>query len=160
MWCGTGIRDKDFAIMLLVWCFWNKYFIVDYVFSDIICRFLSRFLIIMEILFFAIIPFSIITFLLFIFVLVVLWFLFPDYFLTVFLEMYRFVVVITFLYVCTFFMLEVFSFVPIFHGSCAGNFVLGFYVKEFFIFSWGFCLWSFVHSVKCFWKFVTNPLNS
>ena len=28
--------------MLLVWCFYNKYFVLDYVFCDIVCRFFFR----------------------------------------------------------------------------------------------------------------------
>ena len=102
-------------------------------FSDAFCFFL-----LVAILFFVIIHFSMIIFLLVIFVIVVLYFLFPGYFPKLFLDMSRFVAVIIFFYVCTFFMPAVFSFVPIFPASREGTFVLGFYVKGSFILSCGF----------------------
>ena len=101
------------------------------------------------------IHFEIISFLLVILVLVVLWLLFLNSLPTIFLEISRFIAVITFWYVCIFFMKELFLFVTVFSTSRAGTFVLVFYVKGFFIFSWGFCFWLFVHSVKIYRNFVS-----
>ena len=146
--------------MLLVWCFCNKYFIVDQVFSDVVCILFFRFLLIIAILFFVIIWFAIITFLLVILVLVFLCSFFPEYFPEVSLEMSRFVAVMTLWYICTYFMPALFSFVPLFPASCAGTFIFRFYIKWLFIFSWGFCFLLFVPSVKFYWKFVTKSILS
>ena len=136
MWCDTRIHDKCFAFMLLAWCFINKYFIVDYVFCDVVCILFSRLFLLVAILFFLIVQISIIAFILVIFVLVVLWFFFPDSLPTVFIYMSSFVAVMKFCYVCNLFMPELFSFVTVFPTSRAGTLILEFYVEGFFIFSW------------------------
>ena len=130
MWHGTGIRDNYFPVMLLVWCFRNKYFVVAYVFYDVVCRFFRLFLLV-SIFFFVVVHFAIIAFLLVVFVLVVLWFFFPNSLPEVFLYIYGFVAVMTFWYVFTFFMPELFSLVPVYPARCAGTLILGFYVERF-----------------------------
>ena len=102
--------------------------------------------------------FFLVTILLFvtfiIFVLVVPWFFFHDFLATFFLEMSGLVTVATFWYVCTFFMPEVIWLVSIFPASCAGTLVLGFYVKDFFIFYWHFGL-----SCLFIWSYLSESLS-
>ena len=90
--------------------------------------------ILIAILFFVISYFAIIAFLLVIFNLVVIFFSLPDSITTAFLGDLRFFAVMTFWYVCTFFMPTLFYFVPIFPASCAGTLALRFYVEGIFIF--------------------------
>ena len=127
----TRIRDKCFAVMLLFWCFHDKYFFVNYAFCDMICRFFFGFFLPVKILYFVIVNFEIIFFLLVISGIVVPWFFFPDSLPTVFLDMSRFVAVMKFWYVCTLFMSAVFYHFPVYPSSRAGTLVLGFYVERF-----------------------------
>ena len=94
------------------------------------------------------------------FILVVPWFFFPGFIATVFLDVYGFVTVVIFCYVCTFHMPKVLWIVPLFPISCAGTLVLRFYGMGFFIFSWHFWSWLFVHLVIFHQKLVTNILDS
>ena len=131
MWRGTGIRDKCFAAMMLVWRFCDKYFVVYYVLCDVVCRLFFRLFLHVAILFFVIVHFEIIVFLLVIFVFVVLLFFLSDYLPTVFIDMSRFVAAMSFWYIPTFFMPAVFFLVTVFPAWCAGTLVLGFYVDGF-----------------------------
>ena len=159
MWRGTVIHDKRFTVMVLVWCFCNKYFVVYYVLCDVFCRIFFHLFFACSNPFFVIFHFEIIWFLIVIFVLVVFLFLLPGSLLAVFLDMSGFVTVIPFWYVFTIFMPELFSFVTVFTASCASTLLLGFYVEGFLIFSRSSWFWFFIHLVKFLQKLVTNPLN-
>ena len=74
VWCGTGIRDKYVSVVLLVWCFCNKQFFVNYIFCDVFCRLFFGLFLLVAILFFFIRNFVIISFLLGTFIPVVCWF--------------------------------------------------------------------------------------
>ena len=134
--------------MLLVWFFHNKPCVVDYVLCGTVCVFFYRLFLIAAILFFVMVHFLIIAFNLVIFVPVVLLFILPDYLLTVFLDISRFVLVMTFWYIHTFCISEIFPLVPVSPASHARILILGFYVERFFISSWIYLSWLFVHSVK------------
>ena len=86
MWRGKGICDNIFSVMLLVWCFCNKRFVIDYVLCDFVCIVFLRLFLHVEIILFVSLYFWIMAFLLVIFVLVVPIFssfiLFQPYFLT------------------------------------------------------------------------------
>ena len=114
--------------MILVWCFWDKYFVVCYDLCEFLLTIFCCFLLV-AIIFFVIVHFGIVSFLVFIFVPLVTWYLFPNYLPVVFLEMSGFVVVIIFLYVLNLFMTEVFSVVPVSTASRAGTHVVGVYIK-------------------------------
>ena len=159
MWRVTRIRDKCFAVMLLVLFFHDKsfsyitssmmlfsdYFPPFYPCSNPCIRHFS---------FFNnwIYSYYICSCCYFILLL--------DSILTVFLDMSGFLSWMTFWYVSTLFMTELFSLVPIFSTSCAGNVLLVFYVKRFFIFSWSSLSWFFVHLVKFHQNIVMDSLNS
>ena len=160
MWGGIGIHNECFTVMLLVWCFHDKEFIVDYVFCDVVCIFFFRLLPLLATIFFLIFHFAIISFILVILFLVVIQCLFPEYLPTVFLDIFGYFKVMAFWYVFNFFMVGVFSLVTVSSASCTGTLVLIFYIKGLFIFSWSSWFWLFVHSVKFHQKIVTNPLNS
>ena len=147
VWHGTGIWNKFFSVMVLIWCFRDKKFIVDYVFCEIFCSLFFWLFPLVEILFFAIFHISIIAFLFIVFILVVPWFLFLDSPTTVFLGMSGFFTVMTFWYVFTFSMPALFLLVHVPPTSRAGNLVLVFYIEGFFIFSWSSWSWLFVHLV-------------
>ena len=80
-----------------------------------------------------VVHFEIIAFLLVVLVLSVILFFFLDSLPIVFIDISGFVAVIIFWYVCTLFMLALFSRVPVFLISRFGTLVLGFYVEGFFI---------------------------
>ena len=131
MWRVTGIQDKFFAVMLLVWSFFRWIVCHRLHFMWRCLRILFPPFIFVAILFFIIFHFAITSFIFVIFVLVVLWIFSPDYLLTVFIDMSKFVAVTICWYVCTFFMTAVFSLVPVSTSSCTGTLVLRFYVKGF-----------------------------
>ena len=133
--------------MLLVWCFCNKYIILDSVFCDSFSRYLFCLFLIVAI-FFLMIVHVMISFIIVIFILVVLCFLFFDYLPTLFLDMSGFVTAMKFWYICPLFMIELFFFVTIFPAGFSGTLVLGFYVKDFLIFYLSFWSWLFIHLVK------------
>ena len=83
-----------------------------------------------------------------IFVLVVLRLFFIGYLLAVFIDMYRFFTVTKFLYIHTLSMTVVLRLMPICPEIRAGTFVLVFYEKRFFVFSWRVEFWLLVHLVK------------
>ena len=145
--------------MLLVWCFTNEYFVVDYVFYNVVYRLYFLLFLFVAILFFVIFHFAIIAFILVIFVLIVIWFFFPDSITTYFLVMFWLIAVMAFWYIHTLFMTTVLSLVPIFPTSLAGTLILIFYIEGVFIFSWTSCYWLFDHLVKIYRKIVTYPLN-
>ena len=78
MLIGTWIPDNLLTIILLVWFSRNKWFVVDCVFSGVICALFFRLFLLKAIIFLVIVHFLIISFLIFIFLLFVplffLWF--------------------------------------------------------------------------------------
>ena len=140
MWRGTGIRDDFFVVMLLIQCFWNKYFVVDYIFCYVFFRLFFRLFIIVSIFLSVIVHISIIVFVLLIFLIFVPWFFFTDSLLKVFLDMSMFVAVMISLYVHTFFMTALFfTYAHISRKSCRYTcigflFELGFHIFFRFLF--------------------------
>ena len=76
VWHGTIIRDKCFSVMVLVWFFCDKPFVIDYIFCEVVCIYFLAF-------FFLYQSFSLWSFTLqsFIFLLLCLLFLFLCYYL-------------------------------------------------------------------------------
>ena len=99
VWRDTRICDKCFDVIFLIWHFCNKYFVVDYIFCDIICRFSFGLFLLVAILFFVIVNFEIIAFILLIFILVFIFFFFSDYVRTVCIYMFGVVTLMTCWYV-------------------------------------------------------------
>ena len=127
VWRLTVRHDKCFAVIVWVWCFHNKNFIVGYIFCGFVCKFYFGLFLLVAILFFVLVQFLIISFLIIFFVLVLTWYVFLSYIFTVFLEISWFVEVLTFWYVHTFYMPEVLWLVATFPASRACTLVLGFY---------------------------------
>ena len=69
----------------------------------------------------------------------VTWTFFPDSLATVFLDMYRFVTVVTFYYVCAPYVSVLLWLVTVSPTNLAGNLVLVFHAQVFINFSWYFC---------------------
>ena len=96
MWRVIGICNTCFSVMLLVWCIWDKQFVVDYVFCDVVCGLFFCLFLLVAIILFVIVHFAMIAFLLDVFVHVVPLFFFPGFLLTFFLDMSGFVIVMAF----------------------------------------------------------------
>ena len=148
------------SLSWLFWRFCSKYFLVDCIFCDVVCRLFFHLFLLLEIFFFVIGNFKTPIFVFIIFVLLVPWVFFRDHIVAVFLEMSRFVTVMTLWYVRTFYMTSFLWLVPISNASCADTFVLVFCVKGFFIFSWRSWYWFLVHLVNLHLKLVTNPIHN
>ena len=156
MWCGTWIHDKNFFVMLLVWCFCDKQFIIYNVFYDFVFGSFSCHFFLVAILFFMIGHFAIMLFSCYICSCCSLRFL--SWYSSESLSLdfwvccsYEVLVCLRLLYDNSI------SFVPVSLVISAGTLVLVFYVEGFFSFSWSSLSWLFVHLVNFCQKLVTDP---
>ena len=140
--------------------FFNKQFVVDYVFCDIIFLLFYGIFLLIAILSLVIVHFEIIVFSLLTFVLVIYWPFFFYFLATFFLCMLCFLTVMTFLFCSNFlYARSPLNFAHISRKLCRYP-CIGILRKGIFHILWRYWYRFFVHLVKFHQKIVTYPLGS